>query len=113
MSQSDARRARWRADLHDYGADALRTAGLPAMADEHATAAAEQRTYAELMDELAAAKAGNAANPGSEWHATNLRATKIKVAAYRETQRLLGAPRPGVINNFSEPTDAELIEAGY
>ena len=105
MSQSDARRARWRADLNDYGADALRSAGLPAMADEHATAAAEQRTYAHLMDALAAAKAGN--DPQV------LHDVKLQVAAYRQTQRLLGTPRPGIINNFSEPTDAELIEAGY
>ena len=105
MSQSDARRARWRADLNDYGSAALRAAGFTAMADEHAAAAAEQRTYADLMVELAAAKAGN--DP------VVLRDTKIKVAAYRETQRLFGAPRPGVINNFSEPTDAELIAQGY
>ena len=59
MSQSDARRARWRADLNDYGSAALRAAGFTAMADEHAAAAAEQRTYADLMVELAAAKAGN------------------------------------------------------
>ena len=77
MSQSDARRARWRADLNDYGSAALRAAGFTAMADEHAAAAAEQRTYADLMVELAAAKAGN--DP------VVLRDTKIKVAAYRET----------------------------
>ena len=91
--------------LNDYGSAALRAAGFTAMADEHAAAAAEQRTYADLMVELAAAKAGN--DP------VVLRDTKIKVAAYRETQRLFCAPRPGVINNFSEPSDAELVEAGY
>jgi len=105
MSQSDARRARWRADLHDYGSAALRAAGFANMADEHAAAAAEQRTYAELMDALAAAKAGS--DP------VVLRDVKLQVCTYRQTQRLLGAPRPGVIDNFSEPTDAELTEAGY
>ena len=96
--------------LHEVAAERVRRQGDPGLAERvHEIKRFQhlrfQRTYADLMVELAAAKAGN--DP------VVLRDTKIKVAAYRETQRLFGAPRPGVINNFSEPSDAELIEAGY
>lgn len=105
MSARDSARARWRADLQDYGAAALRTAGLVDMADKTEKEAAANRAYAALMDELAAAKA--------EGDPDKLRAVKLRVRAYRETTRSSGPVRIGIVNDFAEPSDAELIEMGY
>lgn len=105
MSTRDAARARWRADLHEFGAAALTSAGLTSMADESTTQAVALREYATLMDELAAAKA--AGDPVA------LRAKKIEVMAFRAAERTFGSPRPGVLNNFAEPSDDELTALGY
>jgi hypothetical protein len=105
MSERDARRARWRADLHEYGADALASAGLTQMAETSIKSAASLRQYADLMDRLTAAKAGTDKNA--------LREVKIEVIAFRKEQREHGIARPGVLNDFAEPSDDDLIELGY
>jgi len=104
MSVQDAARARWRADLHEYGSAAARGAGLKAQADSSAKEAVAHREYADLMTELADAKA--AGNAGA------LVAVKNRVAAFRAAWRT-NADRVGVVSDFSEPSNAELIEMGY
>ena len=106
MSESDARRARWRADLHEYGGAAARAAGLTRLADDSDVAAATNRDYADLMVELAAAKAGT--------DIAVIKEVKTRVVAFRAAWRGdVDQPRVGIINNFTEPTDAELIGLGY
>lgn len=105
MSARDAARARWRADLLEYGAAALAGAGLDRQAEESTIAAAENRWYADLMDELAAAKAGD------DPHV--LREVKQKVRDYRKNRRESGPPALVSVNNFAEPSDDELIALGY
>lgn len=104
-TQRDAARARWRADLRDFSSQALRTAGLDAMADQAEAAIADEREYADLMDELAAAKAGD--------DKAVLDEVKGRVVEWRRARRTSGSIQPGVVNNFAEPTDTELIEQGY
>lgn len=105
MSARDARRARWRADLRDFTSTAMRSAGLEAMADQHEATIRDERVYADLMDELAAAKAGDDREV--------LQDVKRRVTDFRKAQRTDAAIRPGVVNDFAEPTDDELIEMGY
>lgn len=105
MSTTDAARARWRADLHEYGSAALRVGGLEAMAVDSDTEAARLRDYANLLDALAAAKAGG--DPEV------LRTVKQQILAHRQAARSSNAVRPGVMDNFTEPSDDELIALGY
>lgn len=106
MSVRDAARANWRADLHEFGAAALRSAGLDAMADVSDREVVTQRAYAALMVELAAAKAGDN-------HAV-LRDVKLRVVAFRKAWRTSDAPSSaGAVNRISEPSDSELVESGY
>lgn len=113
MSERDARRARWRADLHEYGAAALRSAGLDAMADASDAEIAWGRAYADLLQELGEAKAARAADPGSSAALLVLQDVKARIVAFRQALRVSDVPRPGIVNNISEPSDAELIELGY
>lgn len=105
MSQPDARRARWRADLHEYGAAVLNDAGLTNMADEHATRASALRDYAALVEELAGAKASG--------DAVAIRDAKRAVVDFRRIERETGAATPAAVNNFAEPSDDDLIALGY
>lgn len=105
MSTRDSARARWRADLHEYGAAALRVGGLTAMADDSDAEAARLRNYADLIDDLAAAKAGT--------DKVALRNAKQAVLAHRQASRSGNAIRPGIIDNFAEPSDDDLIAMGY
>ena len=105
MSTKDAARARWRADLHEYGAAALRVGGLNDMAAQSDAKAASLREYADLLDDLAAAK--EAGDPDE------LRAVKQQVLAFRQAARSSNDIRPGVMDNFTEPSDDELIALGY
>lgn len=105
MSTRDAARARWRADLHDFGAAALNSAGLTGLATDNAASAFSLREYADLMDSLAAAKA--AGDPVA------LRAVKTEVIAFRAAERTFGPPRVGVVSDFPEPSDDELAASGY
>jgi hypothetical protein len=109
MSHTDAARARWRADLREFGAGALDSAGLSDMAAEHLAEAASLRTYADLMVDLATAKDAFAALP----EAAALAVVKDTVVAFRRNRRTVGPPTVGLVNNFSEPSDAELIALGY
>jgi hypothetical protein len=101
----DAARARWRADLREFTGTALRSAGLDAMADQAEAEIRDEREYADLMDELAAAKAGDDRDV--------LHDVKRRVTDWRRARRTGGVIRPGVVNNFAEPTDDELAEMGY
>lgn len=105
MSRTDAARARWRADLHEYGAAALRIGALGGLADASDNEAASLRDYATLMDALADAK-----DAGDE---TVLRTVKAEVLAFRQAARGSNTIRPGVLDNFVEPSDAELTALGY
>jgi len=105
MSNRDAARAKWRADLHEYGAAALRIGGLNDMADASDAETANLRAYALLMEELAAAKTGGDAEA--------LRAKKLEVNAFRQAARSSNVVRPGAIDNFAEPSDDDLIALGY
>jgi predicted RNA-binding protein with PUA domain len=105
MSIRDAARARWRADLHEYGAAALRIGGLNDMAVANDAEAASLRAYAVLMEELAAAKA--AGDP------VVLRAKKLEVVAFREARRSSNVIRPVTMDNIAEPSDDDLIALGY
>lgn len=105
MSTRDAARAKWRADLHEYGSAALRVGGLEAMALDSDAEAARLREYADLLDDLAAAKAGG--DPEV------LRTVKQQIRAHRQAVRLSNVIRPGVMDNFTEPSDDELIAMGY
>jgi hypothetical protein len=132
MSHTDAARARWRADLREFGAGALDSAGLSDMAAEHLAEAASLRTYADLMVDLATAKeafaAARDAVPFPTSHAgldaylaevaalpeaAALAVVKDTVVAFRRNRRTVGPPTVGLVNNFSEPSDAELIALGY
>lgn len=112
MSARDAARCRWRADLHEYGAAAMRSAGLEAMADENAARAVHLREYADLLDELAAAKAAREANPSPETREA-VKEVSTRIDAFRVAAADNQPPQAAFVNNFSEPTDAELIEMGY
>lgn len=105
MSQRDAARARWRADLREFTSTALHSAELDGMAEEIDAQIVVERDYADLMDELAAAKAGDDNDL--------LKEVKLRVVEFRRHQRDNGAIRPGVVNNFMEPTDIKLTQEGY
>lgn len=111
MSARDAARARWRADLHEFGAAALDSAGLADMANKSTIQAVSLREYADLMDELAAAKA--AYDPEVSASVAVLRDVKQRVIAFRAAERTFGGPRIGVIDNIAEPSDDELTALGY
>jgi hypothetical protein len=108
----DAARARWRADLREFTGIALRSAGLDAMADQAEAEIRDERAYADLIDELAAAKDAHA-DAGTDATRDALQEVKVRVADFRRSRREGGTPTPGIVNNFAEPSDAELIELGY
>lgn len=112
MSKTDAARARWRADLHEYGASALKNAGLKEMAADSSEEVAYLRAYADLMDELADAKAAHASDATPATLAV-LKDVKNRVVAFRSSAANANRPTPGVVNNISEPSDSELTELGY
>lgn len=105
MSLRDAARANWRADLQEYTAEAMRSAGLTDLADEQDREAASKREYAALMTELADAKAAG--------DKTVLDGVKRRVIAFRHAMRTSAGSRPITLDNFSEPSDSELIAQGY
>jgi hypothetical protein len=103
MSHQDEARANWRADLLEYTAAALRQAGLDRLAEEKEELCGVNRGYAVLMADLAEAKRTG----------VNLMAVKVQVADFRASIRSGGLPRPGVVNNFIEPSVSELEGLGY
>lgn len=111
MSLRDAARANWRADLHEYAAAGMAAGGLSGRADDEAAQAASKREYAALMVELANAKAGFAAD-GSLGPKAILDDVKQRVVAFRRDERLKGVS-VRTLDNFIEPSDAELVEQGY
>ena len=113
MSAVDVARYNWRADLQEYTGALLRQAGLDGMAETNEKSAADHRKYAELMSTLSDAKATFAASAKTEADLAAYRAAKSAVAAQRGALRETGTPRPGVVDNFSEPTAAELTGLGY
>jgi hypothetical protein len=113
MSNVDIARANWRADLQDYTAAVMRDAGLDALADSNEASAAQHRAYADLMAELDAAKAAYKASSKTEADTAAYQAAKVAISTARQAMRETGAPRPGVLDNFSEPTAAELKDLGY
>lgn len=103
MSTPDSRRARWRADLLDYGAALQASVGLDGPAASATAKAAVNREMADLADELAEAKATG----------TDLAAVKRRV--HERRSQLRGGRGLGneTVDNFAEPTDAQLIEMGF
>lgn len=112
MSKTDAARARWRADLHEYGAAALKGAGLEEMAADSTAEVDYLRAYADLMEELSDAKEAFYAKK-SEASRAVLDNIKRRVHDFRVASASTARPTPGVINNISEPSDSELEELGY
>lgn len=113
MSTVDVARANWRADLHEYGAAALRQSGFNGMADEHDASAARFREEASIAAALTDAKETYAASAKTDVDKAAYNAAKVAVQNARRALRESGAPRPGVVDHFSEPTAAELKDMGY
>lgn len=113
MSNTDVARANWRADLHEYGSAALRAAGFDGMADEHEASAVRFREEASIAAALADAKETYRASEKTDVDRAAYNAAKVAVQNARRAIRETGAPRPGIVDNLSEPTAAELIEQGY
>lgn len=112
MSKTDAARARWRADLHEFGSSALKKAGLDEMAAGSEDEIKYLRAYAVLMDELANAKEAYYSNSTDAAKAV-LHDVKLRVHQFRSSAVNANRPTPGVVNNISEPSDAELVKLGY
>lgn len=111
MSLRDAARANWRANLHEFGSAGLRAGGLDAMADANDARVARNRAYAALMVELHEAKTAYTADPNTGTKAV-LDDVKQRVVAHRVDERT-NHPQILSVNNFLEPSDAELAEMGY
>ncbi len=111
MSLRDAARANWRADLHEFGSAGLRAGGLEGMAVDSDARAERHRAYASLMIELHAAKTAYADNPTEATKAV-LDEIKLRVTAFRANGRV-NVPQMLRVDNFNEPSDAELAEMGY
>jgi hypothetical protein len=103
MSNLDAARANWRADLCEYHVALLQEAGDTAQADQEQARADFHRTYASLMVELADAKASGDPAVLSE--------VKNKLSAFRKAHKGDGVPSPAPLSDFIEPTNEELIGA--
>lgn len=112
MSKTDAARARWRADLHEFGSSALKKAGLDEMAAGSEEEIKYLRAYADIMDELANAKESYYSNPTDAARAV-FNDVKLRVHQFRSSAANASRPTPGVVNNISEPSDAELVKLGY
>lgn len=113
MTTPDSRRAAWRADLHRFSAEALRLAGLDAQADAEDTAAAMKAEEAQIILDLDAAKRTFRSSAQTDDDRAGYQAAKNDIQARRQALKQAGPPRPGIVDNFSEPSDAELIELGY
>jgi hypothetical protein len=100
-------RLRWRSDLLDYSAASLATTDLNAAATK-VTAAAQMREEADLIERLTTAKASG--NKG------DIRTAAVALRAHRQFWRTaaeMNGTRAsgGVLDNFTEPSDTELIGA--
>lgn len=101
MSQVTIRRSEWRAELCEYAAATLHEAGLFDMAEEQTQLAGYHRQEAELLQELDDAKAGD--DP------EKLKNTKLLISSFRRASRSQGTAQPGILNNFTEPSNDELM----
>lgn len=101
MSKIDAARANWRAEICDWNVAVLTEAGDIAQADTEKARADFHRKYASLMLELADAK--ESGDP------VKLNEAKVKLHAFRQATKSDGVPTPGVLSNFNEPTNEQLM----
>lgn len=118
MGCTTANRERWRADLRDFHAAAYDKGGLTAEADAKRSEAELGRVYADLCDELEAARAaaldenGRSNGDAAAWRA--FKDAQAEVRAFRELWRGIGevtgtrSGKSAVVNNFAEPSDEEL-----
>jgi hypothetical protein len=102
--KTDVARARWRADLFEYAAAALRSVGFTQEADGKDAKAHNAREFAdacERFEVLRESEKGSAAYD----------AAREAFLEIRSARRAAGANEPAVktINNFSEPSDDELL----
>jgi len=109
----DVARLNWRADLLEYSAAAFAEHGFDSQSAENAAKADVARKEAAVLVELAAAKATFRASERTAVDQAVYTAAKQAVRAARQATRLTGPPRPGIVDNFIEPTDAELKDLGY
>ena len=101
MSYIEIARSIWRAELCEYSSAALREAGFDNIADEKDSIAKYHRDHAAILQDLFDAKASGDPDILSE--------TIVRVAAFRADSRTQGVARPGILNNFTEPSDDELL----
>lgn len=118
-SEVAAKRERWRAALCEYGAAALRADAskvsdsvrpfIESQAEQAEVAGAAHRINADVIVGIAAVKADRAAGLLNTAAYT---AKVLELQALRGTVRASGAAggTPQTVNNFSEPSDAELDE---
>lgn len=126
---ADARRAAWRADLLEHGANGLRKFGDTTNADTKVAEAALHREFAMMTDNLHAARTAMESAMKFDKAAGRMlcsdpklveaeRAAQLDIAHAREYWANVGAASGtfqtgSVVNNFMEPSDEELIGLGY
>lgn len=105
--QVDVARARWRADLWEYTAAALDSVGLTDDADAKRAKIKNAREFADACERFETLKATARDTPEYE-------AARAEFIALRTARRVAkGGPvdnaRISSVNNFSEPSDDELV----
>ena len=107
MSDPTVARLRWRADLLELDAEALKATNLN-RAGKKIRDAEELDKEADLLDELLTAKAtGTRAEHKQAANKLRRHRERVRAAAEEAGERRSGTP----LDNFAEPTDAELIGA--
>lgn len=106
--QADVARARWRADLLDYGAAGHEGFGDTSTADQKRAEAERMRAFADANEEYE-----NAIH-GLDRNSDEFRRAQEKFVAARlasRMKRLDEGVSVAVVNNFPEPSDDELLGA--
>ena len=107
MSDPTVARLRWRADLLELDAEALKDTNIR-RAGKKIRDAEELNEEADLLDDLLTAKAtGTRAEKRQAANKLRRHRERVRAAAEEAGERRSGTP----LDNFAEPTDAELIGA--
>jgi hypothetical protein len=101
METVDAARCLWRAELHEIAAAAHEQEGRYKAARESYERAQSERQYADLLEELNAAKTSG--------DRATLQDVKLKLSEYRKSVRSMTAPSPVALHHLEEPSNEELM----